>query len=77
MICPFCRSTDITSYIDSKCISRCKFNFEAGHEKSLYNGGWAVVDNLRPICGNCNRKMSKKNWIDYEMEIYPERFQQT
>lgn len=76
LLCPFCRVNNITSFID-KNVNKCKFNFHAGHIKSFYYGGLTDVDNLRPICGDCNRKMSKKNWIDYEMEIYPERFQQT
>ena len=59
LLCPFCRVNNITSFID-KNVNKCKFNFYVGHIKSFYYGGLTDVDNLRPICGDCNRKMSKK-----------------
>lgn len=43
--------------------------FEAGHVTSEYNGGSTDVSNLRPICGECNRKMGTKNWDEYEKTI--------
>ena len=60
--CPCCMSIDITSYIDNQNLNNCKFNFEGGHIKSFYNGGETKVENLRPICRDCNNKMGKKNW---------------
>ena len=32
-------------------------NFECGHVKSRINGGDITIDNLRPICGNCNKSI--------------------
>lgn len=40
-------------------------NFEASHIISHANGGSDKVDNLRPLCFDCNRSMNKKNWSDY------------
>lgn len=40
-------------------------NWHAGHIISESNGGETVVDNLRPICKDCNLSMGKKNWTDY------------
>lgn len=32
-------------------------NFECGHVKSAVNGGDITIENLRPICGNCNKSI--------------------
>ena len=39
--------------------------WHAGHIISESNGGKTDVNNLRPICKNCNLSMGKKNWTDY------------
>jgi len=38
-----------------------KSNFQAGHVKSEVNGGEITIENLRPICGQCNSSMGIKN----------------
>lgn len=43
--------------------------FEAGHIISHANGGLSVIDNLKPICSDCNNKMGIMNWDDYENQI--------
>ena len=44
-------------------------NFECGHVKSRVNGGDVTVDNLRPICGNCNKSIGG-NDMDEFMDKY-------
>ena len=46
-------------------------NFQAGHIISEKNGGQAIVSNILPICGQCNRSMSSKNMGDYVSKNYP------
>jgi len=46
-----------------------KNGFEAGHIISEANGGDITVNNLRPICSNCNSEMGSKNWKDHVSEI--------
>lgn len=64
---------DINS--EQKCpIYKCKNKItidtcEMGHIKSKANGGLETLTNLRPICHNCNLKMSSKNWSDYVKQI--------
>ena len=36
-------------------------NFECGHVKSAMNGGDITIENLRPICGNCNKSIGGNN----------------
>jgi 5-methylcytosine-specific restriction endonuclease McrA len=40
------------------------FNFEVGHNIPESKGGTTDIDNLRPICGNCNRSMGNSYSID-------------
>jgi len=40
-------------------------NFDCGHVISVHAGGKSVVDNLRPICGNCNSSMGKRHMDDF------------
>jgi 5-methylcytosine-specific restriction endonuclease McrA len=42
--------------------------FQCGHIISVKNGGSNELDNLRPICANCNSKMSSTNWTIYEFK---------
>jgi hypothetical protein len=44
-------------------------NFECGHIKSRINDGDTTVENLRPICGNCNKSIGGTN-MDTFMEKY-------
>jgi 5-methylcytosine-specific restriction endonuclease McrA len=44
-------------------------NFECGHIKSEKNGGQVNVENLRPICGHCNKSIGGNN-MDEFMERY-------
>jgi len=36
------------------------FNFQVGHDIPESKGGTLAIDNLKPICGNCNLSMSNK-----------------
>ena len=47
--------------------------WDCGHVKSEYNGGLLVVDNLRPICGNCNKTMGTTHMYEFMKKNYPER----
>lgn len=54
----------------SKCYVRCgeqisQSNFECGHVISERDGGLVNVENLRPICANCNRSMGTKNMMEF------------
>ena len=40
-------------------------DFECGHVISVKNGGSNYHDNLKPICGKCNKSMSSMNLDDY------------
>lgn len=46
-----------------------KEHFHCGHIISVCNGGTNDIENLRPICADCNSKMSSDNWNDYERNI--------
>lgn len=39
--------------------------FQAGHIISEYNGGKITLENLIPICRDCNMNMGTENWDDY------------
>jgi hypothetical protein len=40
-------------------------NFECGHIKSEKNGGEVNVENLRPICGHCNKSIGGNNMDEF------------
>ncbi len=44
-------------------------NFECGHIKSEKNGGEVTIENLRPICGHCNKSIGGNN-MDEFMDKY-------
>lgn len=44
-------------------------NFECGHITSVYYGGNTTLDNLEPVCRECNREMGVKNLFTYKKEI--------
>jgi len=39
--------------------------WEIGHVKAHAEGGNEELDNLRPICKMCNRKMGKMHMVEY------------
>lgn len=41
--------------------------WHAGHITSENNNGPTELDNLRPICPQCNNDMGDENWYDYEI----------
>ena len=45
------------------------FNFEAGHVKAKAMGGKNTIENLRPICGFCNKAMGTKNMFQFMKEM--------
>jgi len=54
-VCPFNNCNNF--------IHNGKNGFHCGHIISEFNGGLTILDNLKPICNNCNLKMGKNNWI--------------
>ena len=44
--------------------------FHAGHIHSHFNGGKESIENLIPICRDCNTNMSSEHWDDY-IERHP------
>jgi hypothetical protein len=56
-------------YFTSKCyVSWCNnnvnvFNFQVGHDIPESKGGTLHLNNLKPICGNCNQSMGNKYTI--------------
>lgn len=43
-----------------------KDGWAAGHIISEHNKGKTVLENLKPICKNCNSEMNTKNWCDHD-----------
>lgn len=43
--------------------------FEAGHVQAKKRGGKNTIENLRPICGFCNRTMGIKNMFQFMKEM--------
>ncbi len=44
------------------------FDFECGHIVARSRGGPDSVENLRPICGLCNRSMGTCNMFDFQRQ---------
>ena len=44
-----------------------KHNFEAGHVISEMNNGLTELNNLRPICKECNLHMGSQNWEQFDV----------
>jgi len=57
--CPIC----------NKEIKVGKNGFHCGHITSHANGGNISIDNLRPLCSDCNIDMGKKNWDVYVKKL--------
>lgn len=58
----------------SECLIGCGnqiqvTNFECGHVISRKEGGEVTIQNLRPICGPCNKSIGSKNMLDF-IETY-------
>jgi hypothetical protein len=47
-----------------------KLGFEAGHVVPECLGGPTTLENLRPICGDCNRSMGSQHMNSYSMQYY-------
>lgn len=54
-LCQCCGATQISP-----------FNFEVGHIVARAKGGKDSVENLRPICGLCNRSMQTMNLFEFQ-----------
>jgi len=59
-LCIVCNMTKI----NSKC-------FDAGHIVSEHNGGSVTLENILPICHQCNLSMSTMNMNEYVNKYYP------
>ena len=59
----------------------CEFNiinektFESGHINSRKSGGATELENLLPMCFDCNRDMRTRNALEYQKDRYPEVYQ--
>lgn len=42
-----------------------KMDFECGHVIAESNGGTTNLQNLRPVCGMCNKSMRTKNLLEF------------
>lgn len=62
-ICPICRKNMMVLY-DRK-------SWEKSHIIAHSQGGSGEVDNLRPLCKECNRTMGKKHMLKYCEETLP------
>lgn len=56
-------------FINGKCFCcKCKIhyrNYKVGCIVAKSNGETIDVDNLEPVCSNCNKKMGKINMNEY------------
>ena len=46
------------------------WDFECGHVQSHAEGGPISLENLRPICGSCNKSMGVTNLFEYKKTFY-------
>lgn len=61
---------------ESKCPCCCTEpitikNHDIGHIVAFSRGGSDNFNNLRPICGHCNKSMGAKNMIEYQRYYHP------
>lgn len=60
----------------TKCMC-CNHNFirqsefHCGHVLAEANGGKTVLENLRPICAQCNLSMNKKHLFEFKENFFP------
>lgn len=62
-VCKLCNTNEI-SLTDTS-------SWEASHIIPFSKGGDETLENLIPLCKNCNRSMGKKTVQDYAKEKYP------
>lgn len=60
--CPCCGTDEIT-----------QLNFECGHIIAESNGGSTTIDNLRPVCGKCNKSMGVMNMDEFTNTYFPKK----
>lgn len=66
---------------ESKCsVTWCRsvitpFTFEAGHNIPESKGGDASLENMRPVCGVCNKSMGNRFTIDEFNRLYDQQKQ--
>lgn len=58
---------NVPCYVCSQTIS--SFHFEAGHIISHVNGGLTTVENLRPVCSMCNKRVGTKNMDEFKKSM--------
>ena len=63
---------------ESECYIGCgkmiqQMNFECGHVIAEIHGGDINIDNLKPICGQCNRSMSTINLEEFKKTYFGSR----
>jgi len=58
--CPICQVHTIS-----------QLDFECGHIISHVKGGQTILENLRPICNQCNKSMNSTNMDDFERRLRP------
>ena len=46
------------------------FNFECGHIKSRKSGGTVELNNLKAICGVCNKSMGTKDMMHFRYNLW-------
>ena len=65
----------IGNKVEGKCYC-CKIrtihitNFQVGHNKAVAKGGKDNINNLRPICGPCNRGMGTMSIEQYRKKYF-------
>ena len=69
-----------TKYCGEKMVDGCwcckkeidVLTYHAGHILAEANGGLVTLDNLRPICTDCNVAMGTENMKDYANKVFPD-----
>jgi hypothetical protein len=60
-LCQICKTEEITFK-----------TFESGHIESRHHGGTIEIDNLLPMCRDCNKDMRTRNAEEYQLHNHPE-----
>jgi len=63
-LCTICSTTNITME-----------TFHAGHIVARARGGPTEIDNLLPMCSDCNRRMGTRNALKFQRDVYPDAIQ--
>ena len=64
--------------VDNQCaicekpITKTKNGFHVGHIVARARGGKTDIDNLIPMCSDCNLKMGTRNAHEYRDDVYPQ-----